>query len=171
MKNIAIFTVLGMQLITPSSAFAQNTEDYSGVYLCFEDASGCISYDDASKMWVGTKFRSDDRYILTVKSNGLVNDFLDIPNMTYIITWEKHGANWDPLSKGCWTESNKLREINPMSSWAPGGDLSCNLKGGQLKVNFNTLRFLNTYLKGYIDGVDDNSNTPFINVGTCTKID
>lgn len=172
MKKMAISTLLAVQLIAPNMTFAQSNKDYSGTYLCIADASGGIRYDDASNQWVGTRFNTDKRYILTAKANGLVNDpIFDLPKMTYIITWKQHGANWDEFMSGCWTVSDELRKINPMSSYLDFGSLNCRAYGGPLTVNFNNLRFMSTYLYGFVDGMDNNENTPFIHVGKCTKID
>jgi hypothetical protein len=32
------------------------------------------------------------------------------------------------------------------------------------------MRFLSSYMIGYLDGMDDNSNTPSIDAGICVKI-
>ena len=37
--------------------------------------------------------------------------------------------------------------------------------------NVNTGRFLQSYLAGYVDGEDNNDNTPYVAAGTCTKLD
>ena len=179
MKKFAISTLLAMQLIAPNLSFAQSNKDYSGTYLCIADASGGVRYDDASKQWVGAIFTTGDRYILTAKSNGLVEYKLYMPwvettyispEMTYIITWERHGANLEADSKGCLTLDDELENIEPMSSFAINGMMNCGANGAELKVNFDNLRFMLTRFEGYVQGFDIEFGNSHITIGTCTKI-
>jgi hypothetical protein len=39
------------------------------------------------------------------------------------------------------------------------------------QFNLRTNRFLGAYLEGYVDGKDNNDDTPFVSGGTCSKID
>jgi hypothetical protein len=49
--------------------------------------------------------------------------------------------------------------------------LDCNRLGEQYQFNFKNNRFLKAYLFGYLDGRDNNENTPSISGGICTQID
>jgi hypothetical protein len=40
----------------------------------------------------------------------------------------------------------------------------------EIKINLEKLRFLSVYLYGYVDGQDNNDNTPFVKAGPCVKI-
>ena len=48
------------------------------------------------------------------------------------------------------------------------GFISCPFFG-EFKFNTKTLRFLSTYTAGYLDGKENNDNTPAIEIGTCTR--
>lgn len=103
--------LLSLQLFTPTTLRAQSEKDYSGTYLCISDAAGGVRFDDASKKWEAAKFTSGDRYILTAKSSGLVKEeILDQMKMTYHITWEPHGSNYDIFLKRCMTKSDQLKK-------------------------------------------------------------
>lgn len=39
------------------------------------------------------------------------------------------------------------------------------------EINFSELRFMNVYPRGYVDGKDQEGNTPAITVGQCVKLD
>ena len=170
MKKYVVPALLSLQLFTPTTLRAQNDKDYSGNYLCIADAAGGVRFDEASKNWVPAKFTSGDRYILSLKAGSLEDNGFNEISMTYFITFEPHGSNYDNFMKSCWTKSNALRKINPFMNFAPGGFVSCDLVNGDLKINFENLRFLSTYTSGFVDGYDNGGNTPFVQIGTCSKI-
>lgn len=171
MNKYVASALLFLQLLMPTTLVAQNEKDYSGTYLCISDTAGGIRFDDVSKKWVSAKFTSGDRYILTTTSSGLVKDeVFQQPTMTYHVTWEPHGANYDAFMKGCWTQADQLKKINPYMSFGGNGSITCNLAGGELKINLQKLRYLQSYTFGFVDGIDDGGNTPLVEIGNCTKI-
>lgn len=159
--------------IAPNVALSGNMSDFSGSYFCTADAAGGVSYNDGTKKWEGTIFRVEDRYILTVKLFGEVEQEYQTDKKTYFVTFSEHGNEAVGVLEGsCYTNNNKLREINPLISYiTENGDLSCKLMGGDLDVNLVNGRFLKSYNWGYVDGVDNNSNTPHIEIGKCSRID
>lgn len=48
--------------------------------------------------------------------------------------------------------------------------VKCWTFGGELIFNPKTLRYIHTYLHGYISGEDNNDNTPTITIGKCSPL-
>ena len=48
--------------------------------------------------------------------------------------------------------------------------INCNLFLGEVIFDKKTLRYLKTYLPGYVDGVESNANTPNIMIGKCSPL-
>jgi hypothetical protein len=58
----------------------------------------------------------------------------------------------------------------PVHIWN-GGQFECSVSGLYIhKFNLRTLRFMEVYLAGFIDGQDTDENTPAITIGRCTKL-
>ena len=92
---------------------------------------------------------------------------------TYFITFSEHGSSRDKLTTTCATRSNQLLELNPFWNFiADNGLFSCRLLPGEfeLKVSLENGRFLQTYSSGYVDGANNNDNTPHVEIGTCSKL-
>lgn len=41
---------------------------------------------------------------------------------------------------------------------------------GEFFISLETLRYIKTYIVGYLEGVDSNENTPHIEIGTCSRL-
>ena len=50
------------------------------------------------------------------------------------------------------------------------GSFRCEIFFGEFLVNLKTKRFLKSYLFGYIDGNDNNNNTPAVTIGKCSPL-
>jgi hypothetical protein len=48
--------------------------------------------------------------------------------------------------------------------------ITCNLFVGEVIFDKKTLRYIRTYVTGYVDGVTNNDNTPLIEIGTCSPL-
>jgi hypothetical protein len=155
-----------------TATFAEVTTEFEGTYFCTADAVGGVRYNEVAGDWVGYEFGAGSRYILNIRNNSeILDEFNGEMRMTYFIEFLEHGAGSNILANSCSTKSNQLRSINPLASFiSDSGYFSCNLTGGDLTVDLGTLRFLKSYTWGYVDGVDDNRNTPFIMVGTCSRV-
>lgn len=160
--------LLSLQIFTPTTLRAQSEKDYNGTYLCISDAAGGVKFDKTSKKWVAAKFKTGERYILTTKAGGFQKNYSSELVQTYFVTWEPHGANYEPYMKACWTTSNQLRKVNPALNFALDGFIECKQMSIDLKINVETLRFLSSYTYGFVDGSD--VDTPVIEIGNCTKI-
>jgi hypothetical protein len=126
---------LVLAIFIPLCAYSQSS------YLCIADATTGFRYDNNSKEWVKTSFKTaDEKYIL-----------------------KKNQEGWEWLEFGSKT-GMQCGEINEY------GWLHCTLWVGSLKFNKNNLRYLRTYDAGYVDGKNNNDNTPVISIGKCSPL-
>ncbi len=110
-------------------------------YLCVSEAIGGISYDAARKKWEGTKITNDNNKLIITKKNNL----------------------W------------KLKEFGGSTEFdcdepRKTGSFRCEIFFGEFLFNPKTKRFLQTFIFGYIDGKDNNENTPSIIIGKCSPL-
>jgi hypothetical protein len=110
-------------------------------YLCISEASGGVSFEKTQKKWQGSVFRNKNDKILIVKKNN---------------RWTMKG--FDSTFESDCTQPNDY------------GIMSCNKIFGEFNFNTKNRRYISTYIAGYIDGVDNNDNTPHIEIGICTKL-
>ncbi len=129
--------------VTPLFLFALfvNNANAQEGYLCVSEAAGGVSYEKNINKWKGTVFRTkNDKILITNKNNKWIMKQFD-----------------STIENDC----NAPNEI---------GVMRCNNLFGTFIFNTKTRRYLSTYIAGYIDGVDNNDNTPSIEIGICTKL-
>jgi hypothetical protein len=114
----------------------------ASTYLCIPDFGTGFSYTPEKKAWEVTRFRTKDRKYILSKSSG-----------EWI--WKDFGSD----------------SGYPCSEFDKSGVIACGF-GGVADVAFsrNTMRFRDSYLSGYVDGIDNSHNTPSVTIGTCTKL-
>ena len=102
------------------------------------------------------------------KSTGFAFDGRTWTNATFNIEKEKKLLKVNGNS----SEWLDLGQQNGMlcGGFSANGVLSCNLVFGELWFNKKTLRYMETYLAGYVDGRDEKGNTPYITIGKCSPI-
>ena len=110
-------------------------------YLCVSEAAGGVSFDQTQKKWKGTTFRNSNEKILIYKKNN----------------------QWT-MKKFASTVENKCTSPNEY------GFMFCDIFGGELKLSIKSGRYMSTYIVGYIDGKDNDENTPHIEIGVCTAL-
>lgn len=110
-------------------------------YLCVSEAAGGVSYDSSTKKWRGTVFRNDEEKFLIIKKEN---------------KWamKEFGKSFE-------SECTQPNEF---------GVMSCNKILGDFNFSTKTRRYLSTYIAGYIDGSNNNENTPNIQIGICSKL-
>lgn len=109
-------------------------------FLCVSEALGGVAYDKTKKRWEGTKFTNTNQKIIISKKND---------------DWKIREFE-DGFERNC----GKITEH---------GILRCDVFFGEFVFNINTKRFLQSYMVGYINGEDNNNNTPAVTIGTCGK--
>jgi len=50
------------------------------------------------------------------------------------------------------------------------GIFRCNMILGEFIFNSKSKRFIKTYTAGYLSGQDNNDNTPYVMIGTCSPL-
>lgn len=110
-------------------------------YLCMPNGASGISWNASTKKWGHANF--------------------NVKNIKYLLKKTDAGWEWSTFGKSF---SQKCGEISA------SGILDCAIIGGQLRFNKQNLRYLNTYIYGYIDGGDNNDNTPGIEFGECSPL-
>jgi len=109
-------------------------------YICLANDSTGFSYNTTTNSWVKTGFDVSDRKKLL----------------------KKVGSGWEWSSFG----SNYAEKCGAINNY---GLLNCDLLLGSIRFNKNTLRFIETYTVGYLDG-DKNGDTPHITIGKCSPL-
>jgi hypothetical protein len=110
-------------------------------YLCIATKSTGFYYDKSSKEWTNTTFKISD-------SKKLI---------------KKKGSSWE------WSEFGD-KHSRPYCKERGKDYVDCNTFGGELSLNTKNMRYMETYIFGYIDGQDNNDNTPAITIGKCSPL-
>jgi hypothetical protein len=123
--------------------FSTNAIAQTG-YVCIADKAAGFSFDTYSKTWNNANFKvSDSKYVLS-KSGGSWQ-------------WKKMGESY-PSSCGEFSEY---------------GYLKCDNGFTQVSFNKKNLRYMKSYLVGYVNGGiagKEGEDTPNIEIGKCSPI-
>jgi hypothetical protein len=136
-------------------------------YFCTSEFAGGLAYNDVSKKWEGTTFRTRDRFVLKLR---LVDSGVDqygssqFKYSIYLVTVTLAGTN--DAGQCVKDGMGDPRRIRVWES----GIVECEANVTFYKFNIRNNRFIAAYLHGYVDGADNNKNTPSVDGGTCTKI-
>jgi hypothetical protein len=121
--------------------FYSNTLNAQESYLCISEAIGGVAYDSSLNKWDGTKFSNNNHKIILKKKNG---------------SW-KYADFGNNFEESC----DKMNEY---------GIFRCNMILGEFIFNSKSKRFIKTYTAGYLSGQDNNDNTPYVMIGTCSPL-
>ncbi len=158
--------------LTPANA--EELGLFEGSYFCVANASGGVSFNDTLNKWDSTGFTASGRYVVNVARHSETTDRWGKLRTVYTVTVSEHGVvESDYLSNICSTTDSTLRSYNLLTHFiSDTGQLSCQRFGGDWnwKMNLENGRFMSTYVLGYLDGIDNNDNTPSIEIGTCSRI-
>jgi hypothetical protein len=158
----AITALVGATLALLQPAFSQSKDR---AYYCVVEMSAGLALDRTSKKWDATTFRVDQKFVLHMKYGGsrmakVIGEEVQVSD--YDITITDAGTDFD---RPC-SNNQKMVTIHD-----DDGGFRCGTITEDFFVNIKTLRFLRIYPLGYVDGQDNNDNTPSVSGGTCTKID
>lgn len=144
---------------------AHSEQAYDGNYFCTEEMAGGLAWDKAKKRWRNALFQTSSRFVVSLKRKGTKKALLskEEDRPTFAVNMRKHG---DKNSQTC-VGDDHLPEVTVYS----GGFLFCQSALTRYAFNLQNLRFTSSYQYGYIDGKDNNDNTPSMTGGTCSKID
>jgi hypothetical protein len=161
LRSLSFVATSVICLALPAATQAQEPRDTA--YRCTEEFSGGLAFDAANDRWRGNTFRVAEKFSLqmtfmgssvrktTAGENRRVSEF-DV----YIA--DATGRNPQPCFGG---------EGRPVG--VEFGQLACKRGLYDYKFNLTTNRFLYSYTVGYLDGRNNNENTPHITGGTCTR--
>lgn len=148
--------VVSMLLSSPAVA-----DDLSGSYLCVQEVGGGLRFDETTRKWTSANFRAEDKLVFTLKFLGSGEDKYIGSYADYTITISILGGSSEPET---------CLGRNPDYSVRTWGRYFACSSITQYQVNLEDMRYLETYAVGYVDGKDNNENTPSIFGGTCAKI-
>lgn len=186
-----------IKLIAPALAFAATNaqaEDfgkYPGTYFCTPSAGAGLYYNEAAKTWDSTTFavkgmgyivklsdtgRKVKRNILRYAEPGNKDSELEqVPGEYPVVTLtvKEKGAEYTQECQDLFKEEWDRKDTTDNEIIMLGSFLTCFGRGPRFQFDFDTLRFQSDGRGGYISGKPDkeNTDTPFIFIGTCDKID
>ena len=109
-------------------------------YLCIPSSATGFSFTQKTSRWEESSFNIEEKKFLLKKKTG---------------QWQ-----WSNFGE---TNEYTCQERGQTS-------INCNLFLGEVIFDKKTLRYLKTYLPGYVDGVESNANTPHIMIGKCSPL-
>ena len=109
-------------------------------YLCIPSSATGFSFTQKTNRWEETSFNIKEKKFLLKKKTGQWQ-------------WSNFGETAEYMCK----ESGQT-------------SINCNEFFGEVIFNKKTLRFLKTYLPGYVDGVESNADTPHMMIGKCSPL-
>jgi hypothetical protein len=163
--------IVGTMLLAanvPSAAVAQVNKN--AAYFCIAEASGGLYYNGTTKGWEGSSFKAEQKFILRLKflrtrmQKGTFIFATDEAVSDYEVTTTQSGSNF---AEGCESDSG-AKEITVVDQL---GYVNCEESFGRLKFNLKSNRFLLAYLSGFVNGKENNDDTPAVSGGACTKIE
>jgi hypothetical protein len=109
-------------------------------YICIEDKATGLFYDRNKDSWDTTKFKAYVKYIISIAAK-------ESPMATVMKFGQQKPAFF------C--------EVDTMN---------CSGPEGLFMFNPENLRYLRSYMQGYINGADNNEHTPHVAIGTCSSL-
>lgn len=113
-------------------------------YMCTPEASGGLGYEKTTNSWNASSFDTGRNYIVKVNDK-------EHPSYAATVTY----LNETLPSYLCKEETT----VNA---------LVCNSFLGQLNFSKEKLRYIESYMFGYVQGKDNKYNAPKVTVGTCS---
>lgn len=117
-------------------------------YLCATSAVGGVAFDEQQQLWTGTRFKSEDKLIISQPPE----DSVVFPHAKFIVT----------------TLGSNSPHIGCESGFGSDDVLRCDSRYYMLNFNKLTLRFVEIYKAGFISGEDNNDNNPSVSIGECS---
>ena len=165
-----VYYAIAISAITPLGLSVSNAmapKDAS--YFCTVELAGGLAFNQNLKKWESAKFRPERKFVLKLKylTTRTQKDFLgkDETVTDFNVTLTAAGSN---SSEPCLKTGDEWSETVPISQY---DFIACTAGLSEHYFNLKSNRFLTSYMLGYIDGKDNDDNTPVVSGGTCTKID
>lgn len=152
-----------------SNAHAQALAARNAAYYCTPEAASGLSFDNNTKKWVSARFKPDKAFVLkfSFESSAREKMFEQAKDPSTVNRFRVTSTDAGSTSDlPCF---NRKNHKSPVEIWDDGW-VQCNAGLSEIIFNPETLQFLKVYLVGYVDGVDNNDDTPSLTGGVCTKI-
>ncbi len=127
--------------------------------------------DPNTKIWSATTFNvSEDAYTIKITDtgrSGISEGILKTPYHVYEATVKKFGSNENPLQ--CWDfplTKESRNDIHVVDNY-----LRCRIMSTEYNFNMKAKKFQVMFEGGYMDDWRENTDTPYVSVGKCDKID
>lgn len=154
------FALLLLVLIAPANG--QNEES---TYFCQEEFMGGIAFNGSAKEWEGAVFSTRRNFILKTKPAGLIGEGAQARSIVTVTITREGGS----IGVECLDLSQEVENMAKVSI-QKNNIFRCTSSATEYHVNRANNRFLTVYAYGYVNGVDNNDDTPFVSGGKCTKI-
>jgi len=144
------------------SSAATGFERRDGTYFCSTQFAGRVAYEPALKRWMGAKFRPSGNFFVRLRylrtRTEHVGDFASYDLDDYMVFITKEGEEFNALmGGGCFREGGDKPTDPSIDQY---GYLSCKSGFSEYKFNYKNNRFLRFYTIGYVNGQDDDGDTP-----------
>jgi hypothetical protein len=142
-----------------------------GAFYCVAEAVGGLYFDATTKSWRGVPFAASQKFVLRMKYLGTKTDEILKTNYDrFRATITDEGKSDGQI---CFDNDQPPPERykSPEVSVYFNANFRCTSLTRDYVFNLKTNRFLSVYAYGYVDGIENNDNTPSVVGGRCTKID
>jgi hypothetical protein len=147
--KVAITVILLYSLLAVNASakdlFSNITHLGNESYICVADSATGFAFNKTSKKWKSTFFTTENKYIISKSKKAKYQ-------------WSVKEVGESYIYSSCKNDFNS------------GGYIFCIGIGNTFTMNKNTFRFIMTYRLGYLDGIDNDDNTPHIEIGKCSPI-
>lgn len=154
MKKFLMATILlGLTHSVYAESIPKKSSDAVGVkkirkYLCVTNSKAAgIEYNVKQKAWIPAIFSAGDKYVVSTE--------IQLKNNKKVTTVALYGDRTPYWFCGAKVAS---------------GALLCSGKSSIFVFNEKTLRFIDSFFDGYVDGVDGGLNKPYIVAGNCSMM-
>ena len=107
--------------------------------------------------------------------------YICLPSKKTGFAFNLSSKSWEQVNFKTNEEKKILKKNGMKWEWrifgfGQGGDFNssgfifCTVSGGHMRMSKNSLRYVETYEIGFIDGKDQTGNTPLIGIGTCSPL-
>ncbi|KQW31066.1 hypothetical protein ASE36_01890 [Rhizobium sp. Root274] len=127
-----------------------------------------ISRNSTTKEWNSARFTvEDEAQIVTVKKTKLQYPEIFGKETTYTISVKDFGDTSKAYNCLYFFSDNADAENIPVRE---SSGASCNWFGSTFFFNFKNLKMQTMFRGGYMDGLDENTDTPYVAVAKCDKV-
>ncbi len=154
--------LFGALLLALSCGTADAQQPKMEAYVCEVEFAGGLAYDVDSKSWRSMTFQPKGKFVFRLKSVKPQTEKTDLHAVDYEATVTEAGKN---------REVSCVRGKDKTTSADRDGTLDCATALFEYKFNLKNHRFLRAYLAGYVNGMNEHSDTLGVSGGTCIKMD